>query len=258
MNQYKIAFFDIDGTLAGHKTSEDNTILSRIPESAKVAIKQLRRAGIEPVIATGRNYGMIKDILADLDVDSFIANNGRYVVFDHQTIAHDTFDEAHLTAVVNYFMDNQIEFCFETVEKLYIYESSHFIGDGSMELEKIPDGIIPDNIIQLIVMNDDDVPETIPVDGIKMLKVARNVYDVTMNQSSKAIGIQEILTSMDIKAEETIAFGDEVNDLPMFDKVGFSVAMGDGNPDVLKVADYVTTGVYDDGILNACKDLELI
>ncbi|WP_125588923.1 Cof-type HAD-IIB family hydrolase [Companilactobacillus jidongensis] len=258
MNQYKIAFFDIDGTLAGHKTSEDNTILSRIPESAKAAIKQLRCTGIEPVIATGRNYGMIKDILNNLEVDNFIANNGRYVVFDHQTIAHDTFDKEHLAAVVDYFLSQKIEFCFETVEKLYIYESSHFTGDGSMGFKTIPDGSLPEDIIQLIVMNADNIPETVPVDGIKMLKVADNVYDVTMNQSSKAIGIQEILTSMNISAEKTIAFGDEVNDLPMFDTVGFSVAMGDGNPDVLQVADYVTTGVYDDGILNACKNLELI
>ncbi|WP_334328711.1 Cof-type HAD-IIB family hydrolase [Companilactobacillus sp. HBUAS59699] len=257
-NQYRIAFFDIDGTLAGHKTSEDTTILSRIPDSAKSAIKELRRTGIEPVIATGRNHGMIKDILSDLNVESFISNNGRYVVFEGQVISHDTFDKEHLNAVVDYFLEHDIEFCFETVEKLYIYESSKFKGDGSMGFEKIPDGTIPDNIIQLIVMNERDIPETIPVPDIKMLKVAPNVYDVTMNHSSKAIGIQKILSSMDIDALRTIAFGDEVNDLPMFEKVGFSVAMGDGNPDVQKVADYVTSNVYDDGIWNACKKLELI
>ncbi|WP_125763831.1 Cof-type HAD-IIB family hydrolase [Companilactobacillus hulinensis] len=258
MNQYKIAFFDIDGTLAGHKTSANTTILSRIPESAKRAISELRGSGIEPVIATGRNYGMIKDILKDLGVDSFIANNGRYVVFEHQTIAHDVFDKQHLKAVVDYFLEHNIGFCFETVEKLYIYESSNFKGDGSMGFERIPDGVIPNDIIQLIVMNDEDVSETVPVPDIKMLKVAANVYDVTMNDSSKAIGIQRILSSMKIDPRNTIAFGDEVNDLPMFNEVGFSVAMGDGNPDVLKVADYVTNGVYEDGIWNACKKLELI
>lgn len=257
-DQYEIAFFDIDGTLAGHKTAEDTTILSRIPESAKAAVKELRNVGIEPVIATGRNHGMIKDILNELGVESFIANNGRYVVFENRVIAHDTFDKIHLSAVVNYFSEHDIEFCFETVEKLYIYESSNFKGDGSMEFEKIPDGMIPDEIIQLIVMNEKDIPETIPVDDIKMLKVAPNVYDVTMNHSSKAIGIQKILSNMNVDPIKTIAFGDEINDLAMFEKVGFSVVMGDGNPEVQKVADYVTTDVYDDGIWNACKKLELI
>ncbi|WP_125568833.1 Cof-type HAD-IIB family hydrolase [Companilactobacillus insicii] len=258
MDQYKVAFFDIDGTLAGHKTSEDTTILSRIPDSAKNALKALRSSGIQPVIATGRNYGMIKDILSELDVDSFVANNGRYVVYKGQTISHDTFDKDHLSAVIDYFQINNIEFCFETIDQLYVYESSNFKGDGSMKFKTIPDGMIPNEIIQLIVMNEDKVPDTIPVEGIKMLKVARNVYDVTMNHSNKAIGVQKILTSMNIFPNQTIAFGDEINDLDMFDVVGFSVAMGDGNPIVQTVADYVTTGVYDDGIWNACKKLELM
>ncbi|APX72833.1 Cof-type HAD-IIB family hydrolase [Companilactobacillus allii] len=258
MGKYKVAFFDIDGTLAGHRTKENTSILDRIPDSAKLALKRLREEKIEPVIATGRNVGMVKDILSELDVKSFIANNGRYVVFDDEVIFHDTFTNEYLEKVVNYFDSKKIEYCFETVNKLYVYEDSNFLGDGSMQLERIERGTFPEKVIQLIVMNDKEIGESVPIDGVKMLKVAPNVFDITMDESSKAIGIKKVLSNMNIESKDAIAFGDEINDLAMFEEVGYSVAMGDGNPKVQKVASYVTSGVYDDGIFNACKHLGLI
>ena len=51
---YKIVFFDIDGTLV----NEDK----QVPESTVKAIHQLKKSGIEPVIATGRAPYFIKPL----------------------------------------------------------------------------------------------------------------------------------------------------------------------------------------------------
>ena len=49
----------------------------------------------------------------------------------------------------------------------------------------------------------------------------------------------------------TIAFGDGGNDLSMIRQAGIGVAMGNASDELKRNADYITTSVDDDGILNA-------
>ena len=62
----------------------------------------------------------------------------------------------------------------------------------------------------------------------------------------------------DIPWEHTYAFGDSANDLEMLSYVAHSVAMGNGTQEVKETAEYVTTGVMDDGIYNGLKHYGLI
>ena len=54
-----------------------------------------------------------------------------------------------------------------------------------------------------------------------------------------------------IGLEECIAFGDGGNDMTILQTAGIGVAMGNAYEGVKAVADYVTTSVDEDGILNA-------
>lgn len=256
VTKFKLAFFDIDGTLAKHSDpSHRTTMYQRVPESARLAIKKLKDAGIEPIIATGRNHGMIKELLALLNIESFIANNGRYVMFKNKKIAHDTFKETDVRSIIDYFKQEQIPYCFETTDHLYINQNSNFVDDGSMGLERIGENDIPQNIIQMIVRSNKSIK--IPIKGIQAVKVAPQVYDITMENSNKAVGIKKILAAMKIEKEDTIAFGDEENDLEMFQNVGYTVAMGNGIEKIKEISDYVTNDVDDDGVWNACEELNL-
>ena len=53
--------------------------------------------------------------------------------------------------------------------------------------------------------------------------------------------------------KDVVVFGDGENDMVMFGKEWFSIAMGNGWPALLEIADYVTDAAEDDGIRNACK-----
>lgn len=50
-----------------------------------------------------------------------------------------------------------------------------------------------------------------------------------------------------------VVFGDDVNDLVMFDKRWTSIAMGNAVDELKAQADYVTDRNVDDGIYNACR-----
>ncbi len=55
----------------------------------------------------------------------------------------------------------------------------------------------------------------------------------------------------DIK--DVVVFGDGENDMVMFRKEWTSIAMGNGYPELLKMANYVTDASENDGIMNACR-----
>jgi len=56
-----------------------------------------------------------------------------------------------------------------------------------------------------------------------------------------------------LKKEETMAFGDGGNDIPIVREAGIGVAMGNANESLKAVADYVTASVEEEGIRKALE-----
>ena len=65
---------------------------------------------------------------------------------------------------------------------------------------------------------------------------------------TKATGLARVAESAGVARSDVIAFGDMPNDVDMLRWAGHGVAMGNGHPDVLAVADEVTASNTDDGV----------
>ena len=70
--------------------------------------------------------------------------------------------------------------------------------------------------------------------------------------------MDEIINRFGLKLEETMSFGDGGNDVPMLRHAGIGVAMGNAADDVKQHADYVTSSVDEDGIMNALLHFGII
>ena len=230
MKNYRVAFFDIDGTLADNNLPHGLSFEKRIPDSAKLALRRLKENQIEPVIASGRHYGTLAEMADKLGVDSIISSNGNCVHYQGTMIHQNVIPQPLLAELLDHLEKLNIECLIETPHELYCFETNQYIGDPSSKktLLKKTDPL-PKNVIQLIVP-----------------------------WRTKAEGIHKICDSMKITAKQALAFGDEENDFTMFDAVGFPVAMGNAAPALKEKAAYVTTAVNDDGIWKACVDLGLI
>lgn len=75
--------------------------------------------------------------------------------------------------------------------------------------------------------------------------------DITAPAANKGDGIVALAKAFGVSLEETVAFGDQANDLPMFALAGFSVAMGQGPERVRKAAKEVSTSNDEDGVAHA-------
>lgn len=67
------------------------------------------------------------------------------------------------------------------------------------------------------------------------------------NSKGKAINI--LLKYLNINKDQTICFGDQMNDYPMFESCKYSVAMINGNEELKKKATFITEFTNDeDGV----------
>ncbi|KAA6320781.1 putative bifunctional phosphatase/peptidyl-prolyl cis-trans isomerase, partial [termite gut metagenome] len=82
--------------------------------------------------------------------------------------------------------------------------------------------------------------------------------DVVAANNGKEKGIDEIIKYFGFSLDETMSFGDGGNDMSMLRHAAIGVAMGNAGKRVKQAADYVTTSVDDNGIMNALKYFNII
>lgn len=81
-----------------------------------------------------------------------------------------------------------------------------------------------------------------------------NYLEVTHKDVSKEKSLVEIASYFNIPLSQTLALGDNFNDLPMLLTAGVGIAMGNGPIDVQQQADYVAGSNNKNGAAKAIKD----
>ena len=81
--------------------------------------------------------------------------------------------------------------------------------------------------------------------------------DVTPPSGNKGAGIVRLAEAFGVELADTIAIGDQANDLAMFGRAGRSIAMGQGPQAVRDAADQVTLANDRDGVAHAIDTMIL-
>lgn len=77
--------------------------------------------------------------------------------------------------------------------------------------------------------------------------------EISLQEVDKSNALQFLQKKLNIKNEETIAIGDNMNDKKMIQKAGMGIAMKQSCPAIIEVADYVTEGNNEDGVAKALE-----
>jgi Cof subfamily protein (haloacid dehalogenase superfamily) len=245
----KLLFFDIDGTLVDHE--------KKIPPSTKHAIAQLKQAGHEIVIATGRGPFMLKPISEELQIESYISFNGSYVVYNGEVVYSHSIDTDRLTELTNITIKNKHPLVYMTPEGMRTSSLQTAYLDAVDEPLKLrlppmePDYYIGKEIYQCLLYcrEEDEAYYKSHFSEFGYNRWHPYGSDILPPGGSKAKGIQALIERAGVENENIYAFGDGLNDLEMLQYVYHSVAMGNSPDVVKKAARYVTKDVTEDGIL---------
>jgi HAD-superfamily hydrolase, subfamily IIB len=259
MGKYKIAFFDIDGTLVSNNTDRSLPILERIPDSAKLAIKKLKENNVMPIISTGRGVAIIGEIMKGLEFAGCVASNGSIIQYQGEEIFAAPLHPAKIEEVISVIeQDPEIIWCYDSaIGRVVVAHKNIKI---SRYQQNLPVAQRNDYLKYPVYQIDIWSPlglrnYPIPVADVQIKVVAPETINIFSANVSKGTAIEFLLAKLGIEKSEALAFGDEENDFEMFDAVGMPIAMGNAIPQLQAKASFVTDDVDNDGIFNACKQL---
>ena len=81
-------------------------------------------------------------------------------------------------------------------------------------------------------------------------------FDVVLNGINKGTGIKNFIKIFNTSKENCIAIGDHINDLDMFNSVGYKIAMDNACHELKEQANFITKSNDDDGVKYALEYLE--
>lgn len=253
----RIAFFDLDGTLA------IASALHPLPLAVK-ALEQLREHGVSCILSSGRSPANLSAFPLGL-FDGMVYLNGQYCLMDGRPIRELRFSKESLDALYALAQTTQRALSFQGPDTLFACRRSEQLpkvyGEyGKRLFERGPEDIYTSDIYQASIGCNPDEEEIIAasVPGCEIVRWDPRFVDLIPAGGGKGGGVAAVLDHLGLEREEAVAFGDSQNDISMFAACGTSVAMGNGFSAVKAAATYVTDAVDDDGVYRACVRLGLV
>jgi len=269
----KYLFLDIDGTLVNF----DGTM----PLSTEKALKAAQKNGHKLILCTGRGCGQIYPwLLKKIAFDGIISSSGARVqyggelvcarIFTKKQLKHlsECFDKTGASALVH-FAD-----CIGATEKHIAgfhkqYTELGFTDEAREALlgsVRILDSLEVDGIERLAYCGSslglDDmrafVGDEFIIDVFSLQGMPETGGELNLAGVTKASGIEALIKHIGADMADTIAFGDNWNDITMIRGAAYSVLMGNAPEAMKHEADYVTAHISDDGIMKAFLHLGLI
>ncbi|MDD3279041.1 MAG: HAD family hydrolase [Lachnospiraceae bacterium] len=260
----KLIATDIDGTLVPEGTT---SLHLRIIE----LVGELKKKGILFTAASGRQYDGIYRLFSEVIDDIFvISNNGAYVAQAGKELFEAVMNPQHVRKLVPYI--RSLEGCSFTAST---GTEGSFVEEGASEefVDLLVNGygnkvtLVPDvlevsaPLIKVAVHRRAGIgPLTDQMSRrwnpyFRMLEAGTCWADFVDYAADKGKALAGIQNRLGIKREETMAFGDNLNDLGLLRQAGESYAIGGAREEVKAEAKYVADTLEHHGVIQVLERL---
>lgn len=265
MSRVKLIATDMDGTFL-----KEGGIM---PESAFDLIDRMQEAGIKFAVASGRQYRNLFEVYANIkDKIIVIAENGGFVFDEGKLISSDPISRADGAL----FMSETRKINDRGLIMVCGLDSGYIFKEDvakSSRYEEFSKKYFP---VLTVIDAFDDIPETETIgkftileydgdmtvykEGLKHLEnrlqitvVASNAIDVMAQGVNKGTAIKRIQDIYGITREETMVFGDHLNDLEMMQEAHYSYAMANALSEVKAVANFEAPSNEEEGVIQVVE-----
>ncbi|MCC8023888.1 MAG: Cof-type HAD-IIB family hydrolase [Clostridium sp.] len=259
MDNIKIVFFDIDGTLIDMKRK-------RISEKTLETLIHLKEKNIILGVATGRSpLGLPQ--FNEIEFDVFLTFNGSYCFNKQEVIFSNPIPINDIKKIISNAKSMNRPVSIATKERLIsngkdkdLVEYHSFANLEVIIADDFDDVLINHDIYQVLAgCHKNDYPKLMKnICNAKITAWWDRAVDIIPTSSSKGIGIDKILKYYHLDKSEALAFGDGNNDIEMLQAVGKGIAMGNASEELKSVADDICGNVENDGIYYYCMEHRVI
>ncbi|MCR8967218.1 sugar-phosphatase [Streptococcus zalophi] len=261
----KLIAIDIDGTLINNQ--------KEITDDVYDAIQDAKQAGVKIVITTGRPFAGVTHLLEKLN----LKENGDYVITFNGGLVQETLTENELIKEglsYNDYLDlewlsRKLGVHMHAITKDGIYTTNKNIGKYTVHeatllsmpiFYRTPEEMANKDIIKIMFIDEPDILDqaitNIPERFQKKYGLVKSqpfYLEVVNKKVSKGNAIIHLAETLGIDMSETMAIGDEENDRAMLEVVASPVVMANGNPNLKKIAKYITKSNEESGVAYAIR-----
>lgn len=276
----KILFFDIDGTLIGRSMT--------LKESTLEALQRAKDKGYVLFICTGRALTSIYQSIKELAFDGYITSAGSMIYIGQKPVFEHYLDKKIVKKIIDLFQEHHILFTLETKHALYQVEGIHDFfsrrheeeAESNQELKRMKE--IRRNFPTTRKFQDYNLE--IPVSKVTFVcehkedfyRIQHHFKDqfnivifseedksycngeLIIKSCTKGHALQYVCAHYGIAVENSIAFGDSMNDYEMLEAAGTSVVYEEANQSLKALGDYYFKDPDQDGILEVMQEMKLI
>ena len=257
---------DVDGTLV----TEQKVLTDR----ARAAVLELRHRGIRFAVTSGRPPRGMTMLIEPLAIDTAIAgfNGGAMVKPDLSVIEEKTVAPEAARRAIELIGQHRMDAWLYTAEDWFVMDRNAPHVDRETWTVKFEPRVVAafadqdlDRAVKIVGISDDralvehcekDVQQALG-DTVSAARSQPYYLDVTHPQANKGMVVEALSKMLSIPRDEIATIGDMPNDVLMFKKSGFSIAMGNSSDEVKRQASAVTDSYNDEGFAKAVETLLL-
>lgn len=261
----QLVLSDMDGTLL----MPDHSLSPAVIE----AVAQLRAAGVKFTLASSRPPRAMRQQIEALGIDLPTAafNGGVLINADGSELQSHWVDRDAVDICLALFAEHALDvWVFADDQWLardrkaeYFPKELHALGyepliveDFTPYLDRVHKMVATSGNFQLLVDLEQQLQA--PLHGKAIAARSQRYYlDITAVLANKGEALATLAERLGIELANTAVLGDGGNDVAMFKRAGFSVAMGQGEQVVREQADAVTASNAEDGVAQAIHQLIL-
>ena len=262
----RLLLADVDGTLV----TPDKVLT----EATKAAAADLHDAGVVLAITSGRPPRGMSMLIEPLNLQGAIAgfNGGVFVNPDLSVIESHTIDPAAGRRTLELMLDHGLDAWIYTADDWFVRDKNapHVARETSTVKfdAKVVASFTDEHLARAvkIVGVSDDLNLVANVEKMaqrilgKTASAARSqpyYLDVTDAKANKGMVVNTLSEFYDVRPDQIATMGDMPNDVFMFRKSGFSIAMGNSSDEVKSQASAVTDSNENEGFAKAVRNFVL-
>lgn len=256
----KLIVSDIDGTLLEDGGHELNPALFSV-------ITKLRKQGAQFAAASGRQWVSIEKVFAPIKEKIFyLADNGAYVGCHGRQLFVNSMDRELALRLVRDIRAEGLHAMVSGPDVIYLErdqgagensELYHWLVDGyKFRIEEVDDlSRVQDEFTKVSAYKPVNIEAaTIRLrskyqDQMKMTVSGDMWLDCMRQDVNKGEAVKLLQESLGILPEETMVFGDQLNDLEMLQQAYYSFAIGNARPEIKAAARFEADTCAGDGVL---------
>jgi Cof subfamily protein (haloacid dehalogenase superfamily) len=247
----RLLLADVDGTLV----TEDKVLT----EAAQEVARELRRAGIALAITSGRPPRGMRMLIEPLALQTPVAgfNGGVFVNPDLSVILI-------LDQGLDAWVYTETEWLIRDKNAPHVAREAWTVKFDANVVASFTDVHLAHAVKIVGVSDDRDLVAACETAAQKALGEKASAersqpyyLDVTHPQANKGTVVTTLSKRLNIPSEQIATIGDMPNDVPMFRKSGFSIAMGNSSDAVKAQASAVTDSHENDGFAKAARKFVL-